>query len=290
MKRTLILFCAFLVSELSAGCATTIFPPLQPRENSVKTYNNSMSELRKPVMDSLKVKYSNIERIEQILFDKIYSKQSLSRRLSRIEKKMFSRTYNEATDSQRIDNIISNFNQINKYPDISMNILSKMESHVLKQKYEQDNPLRRVERLEEEVFGAVQSGDLNSRYKALDMVYRRYKKNNNNQFAFEEDDFGFTNAYSGSGPTKRNWLNLGGLMNSNSGYMTGFTPPIKTYNNNSRYNRYNRHNSHRYHSHRNNHNNYNRRYPYGSRYNQPQYGYYSGLSNFMTGMGVTILD
>lgn len=227
MKRILILCLFVLMSSGKGFCTTTVFPPLQPvnQVDQVENYSNNITNLPDPFVKSQNSDYSDLNKIEQTLFGKTYSNQNISSRLSRIEKSLFSTTYPSASSAQRIDNIISNFNQINKYPNISKGELSKLETKVLSQSFPQNNPERRIERLEQQIFGAVQSGDFNSRYEALKMASKTYLKNHN-----------FNNNYANN--VQQNGLQ--GLMGNwgNAGVMTGFTPPINPYNFSNNYNGY----------------------------------------------------
>lgn len=305
MKRALIL-CLFLVINGNSGqCATNLFPPLQPIDggNSIQNYSSNLANPVNPLENPANSDYSNISQIEQALYNRTFVNQDISVRLSRIEKSLFSTTYSSATSAQRIDNIISNFNQINKYPNISKNVLSGMESKVLNQTYPQNNPERRIERLEQQMLGAIQSGDLNARYEALKIAARAYNK---------------TNQYSANSPTQSGWRGLTQSFSNafSDGNMTGFTPPINPYPTNftdlgsmnsdytSSYTSYNNGNVSPFSRVGSGYNNYNPyANPYANRYGRYRnnglrnggstpsgYGYYDGARSFGSGVGVTILD
>lgn len=307
MKKALFLIlCLFLV-QAKGNCDNVVFPPLQPlrgMDNSIDDCtSNNVTTLSDPfVNSSSSVKYPDITKVELALFGRNFANQSLASRLSRIEKSMFSRTYQSSSELQRIDNIISNFNQINKYPNISQPGLNKMERQVFNQTFPQNNPQRRIERLEEQLFGAVQSGDLNARYEAVKMASKAYNKTS---------DYIPNNSYGTSG-----WKGLAAALGNSltGGYMTGFTPPITPYYGNG-YNRYNRFNglSNFVNPNRFNYSNPYMR-AYGSPYTtpfSPSYGYTSpyssagsygsngtstrhieqnGFTNYGSGASVTILD
>lgn len=270
MKRALILCLFFLMSGISGHCATTYFPPLQSINDStpIQEYNNNITSLPDPFVNSDNMNYSDINRIEQSLYGQTFDNQNISARLSRIEKSLFSTTYTNSSNAQRIDNIISNFNQINKYPNLSKNDLSRLESRILNQNFVQNNPQRRIERLEQQMFGAVQSGDLNSRLEALKLASKTYNRTNN---------------YYPNTNIKTGWKGIAGNLGNSllGGSMTGFTPPITPY----------------YNTYANGYNNYN---PLGSGYGMYKgYGVNRGLNGFSygnsfsdygSGAGVTILD
>lgn len=275
MKRVLILCFLLSLSESSAFSATTFFPPLQPMQqnNSIQDYGSNIASLSDPFVRRTTTNYPDISRIEQSLYGNSFDNQNISMRLSRIEKSLFTTTYPTAPETQRIDNIISNFNQINKYPNISQNVLSRMESKVFKQSFPQNNTQRRVERLEQQIFGAVQSGDISSRYEALKIAINSYNKN-----PINNDD-----AYSSNNLAQGGWRGIAGNLGSAilGGSMTGFTPQINPYSPN--YGNYSTYAS-----------------PYGGGhgiyrgYGQTNglggYRFHNQYNDFGTGTGVTILD
>ncbi|MEI8129349.1 MAG: hypothetical protein WCG95_06995 [bacterium] len=270
MRQILTLCFFLLLSKASAECASIIFPPLQPigEGSGIQNYSSNIAGATNPFITPAGTNYSDISQIEQTLFGRIYENQTISARLSRIERSLFTTTYPNSTNSQRIDNIILNFNQLNKYPNISKNVLSGIESQILNQDYPQNSPERRIERLEQQLFGATQSGEIDTRYKALMAASKGYKKNNQN--------------YSDLMMPQAGWKNIAGVIGNSllGGTMTGFTPPINPY-----YDNYN-----------NNYNNYNNRYnSYPSGYGAYQgyrsnHGYSDNFKNYSNGTGVTILD
>lgn len=221
MKRALILCLFLFISETCADCAVTFFPPLQPigAGNPIQNYNNITSNAD-PFVNPAGMNYQDINRIEHSLFGRTFENQNISSRLSRIERSLFTTTYPNSSNAQRIDNIISNFNQLNRYPNISRNALTKIEAKVLNQSFPQNSTERRIERLEQKIFGAVQSGDIDSRYEALLTAAKNYNANP-------------VNPYYPTPVATNGWKGiLGNLGNSlMGGSMTGFTPPIDPYNN-----------------------------------------------------------
>lgn len=282
MKRAILLCCFLFFNNLQGECATTLFPPLKPMlANPIQECGNTITSLADPFAGtSAKMPQPDIGEIEKSLFGRTYANQNITSRLSRIEKTLFSTTYPNANQTQRIDNIISNFNQMNKYPNISKNSLSKMEMQVFNECFALNNAQRRIERLEEEVFGAVQSGDFDSRYEALKMATKSLKKNTN--ILSNNDPFN-SSGFSNMAP-KSGWKGIASSMSGGmlGGSMTGFTPPISPfYNNYSGYNNSN-----------------NNLYPYRSGYNTQRgyrtnnggYGYREDFTDYGCGTGVTILD
>lgn len=269
MRRVFIICLFLLCVESKAHCASNIFQPLQPIDgmNGIQNYSSNINGVTDAFMNTPNANYSDVSQIEQSLFGRTYATQSIPARLSRIEKSLFTTTYPNSTIAQRIDNIILNFNQLNKYPNISKHILSKLETKILNQDYPQNSPERRIERLEQQLFGATQSGNVDARYQTILAASKNYRRPNQD----------YLDPISQGG-----WKNIAGAIGSSllGGSMTGFTPPINPY-----YDNYN-----------NNYNNYNNSYnSYPSGYGAYQgyrsnHGYSDSFKNYSSGTGVTILD
>ena len=282
MKRALILCLILSLGGLAGNCATTFFPPLQPLKGAdINNYSNNLANASTPMITQDSENYPNISKVENSLFGRNFTNQNIGQRLSRIEKSLFSTSYPNSSNGQRIDNIISNYNQINKYPNISTNELSKIEAKVFNQTFTKNSSERRIERLERQLLGAEQSGDINTRYETIKMASKSYNPNVNNQ-----DDF--------AAPMQnRGWRGLtqalGGAMLG--GQMTGFTPQIDPFYNspssNYGYNNYNNMSSSPYN------NSYANAYPGGSgiyRGTRTNHGYSDSFQSYGSGAGVTILD
>lgn len=314
MKRALII-CLFLLNSGNFSfAATPYFPPLQPMDAPTEAINNSSNITSNPnafvntpssetniTTNPTPNNYSNIGKIEQTLFNRSFEGQNISIRLSRLEKKLFNTTYPNANSNKRIDNIISNCNQANKYPNISKNVLSDLEEKAFGQKYPQNGPVRRIERLEQQVFGAVQSGDINARYDTLRMAIKAY---NNNKYANADYTPIPRKTSRNIGLGTRGWSSNPFI----GGQMTGFTPQINPFSDpffddnnnfgssafdNSGYNNSN-YNPNAYYNPRKSAYRTIGSGGYGSsnniRTNNGGYYDYTGGGNVNTGVGVTILD
>lgn len=268
MKRILALCLVLSFSAVPTKAATTFFPPLQPIQTpySVQNYNaNALGSLSNPLGSAPNqsyTNYANLDKVEATLFGQNYSNQNIAIRLSRIEKSLFTTTYPNSSYEQRIDNIISNFNQITKYPNISNSELSNIESKIFRRNYSQNGAELRIERLEQQIFGAVQSGDIESRFTAVKAAAANYNKNNYQSPTSQGGWKGIASALGNS--------LLGGGMYGGS--MTGFTPPVDPFfDDNNSYNNY----------------------PSGSgiyRGYRSNHGYVDDFQNFSSRSGVTILD
>ncbi len=86
------------------------------------------------------------------------------------------------------------------YTTSSLSDLGALEKYTLNKNYNRDSDLERLERLEMEAFGAIQNGDINTRYDNVrTAILSRPKQNYKTSF----------------------WRNIGNYF---SGQMTGFTP------------------------------------------------------------------
>lgn len=319
MKRALIIGLFLLINQTAGNCASTLLPPLQPinqenysqaessqdyanlndaqtidAENNKNYTPDEITSLPDPFVSHPTDNLNNsqdIGKIEQALFGRTFTNQNLATRLSRIEKSLFSTTYQNSSPKQRIDNIISNYNQVNKMPNISTNELSRLESKVFRQSFTQANPQMRIERLEQQIFGAIQSGDLNARLDALKIVVKNYNPKK------QAKDF---DTFSGMTMPRMQRAGWGGLSGfglgdsfSNNNYMTGFTPPISPYDYNRNMNPYSPASriKNNYDSYANPYRGVNGAYQ-GSKTNNGIYGYHSRESyeNLGTGCGVHIID
>lgn len=277
MKRAFITCLFLFICQASGNCATTIFPPLQPlqpinRDNEMRNSTSNVTELPDPYAGQRSVNpdtnYLRLNQVEMSLYGRTYNNQDIVKRVSRIEQSLFSRTYPNSALVQRVDNIISNYNQVNQYPNISSSVLSRMESKILSRTYLQSNTENRIERLEQKLFGAVQSGDLNSRYESLRTAVNNYTPNN---------------VYPNMMPnmaTGRGWKGLANNLGSSiwGGSMTGFTPPI-----NPLYDNYGSGGGYNSFASSNN--------GYGMyQGNRSNHGYSDSYRDYGSGVGVTILD
>lgn len=224
MKRALIL-CLLVLTGLSARSDTTVFPPLQPLNGGDFVSGNNLASadpfVKKTYVPALKANYPKINDVERSLFGKSYANQDILLRLARIEKSIFSTTYPDLSLAQRVDNIILNYNQMSQYPNISRAGLSQIEAKVFGRNYSQNPPQERIERLEQELLGAVQGGDLAQRYETLRTAAGNYNSVPTSGYYQNPLTTGQTG-----------WKGLLGVLGSSllgGGNLTGFTPSVDPY-------------------------------------------------------------
>ena len=91
----------------------------------------------------------------------------------------------------------------------SQRAFNNLERKILNHNFMSESPSQRLNRMEESTFGAIQQGDVNSRYRALQ---RALSDNSNSRY------------YS----PNHNTIRQKSFFNRFTGMPTGFTPPINT--------------------------------------------------------------
>ena len=189
--------------------------------------------------------YPKITQIEYALFNKNYEKQNIYTRLARIERKLFKKSFNNLSLAARMENISNNMDSGVMY-NISSKELSKLERKVLGRTYEYDDTESRITRMEKEMLGAMQSGNLKTRLGTIKTASKHYNSypevlqsqtitpqtiypqyyGQPSSMAYYPPSYGYWNRSSnrGMGGFLRNML--GTMFNSGYGTMTGYTPPI----------------------------------------------------------------
>ena len=131
--------------------------------------------------------------------------------------------------ADRMENIISRVG-FDRYADISQRELAIMEQRIFMKTYPKDSVEMRIVRLEKEIFGAMQGGDLNTRYDVLRTAtkyYNAYPHKLSNQIPY------YSNPYyeSVQPPSKTPRSIIKGLGNFlfSPGTLTGYSPAIPDY-------------------------------------------------------------
>lgn len=147
--------------------AFTSLAPLQPVDNQ-----NNLEELQQYPDEP--TNYPRINQIEKSLFKKTYDKQDIALRLDRIELKVFKNKYPNLSFAQRLDNITNNMEQSSLYNSISVNELNNIERKLFKKNYPNEDATTRITRIEKEMLGAMQSGDLTTRFETISKAAKYY--------------------------------------------------------------------------------------------------------------------
>lgn len=182
--------------------------------------------------------YPKITQLEFNLFKRTYEKETIYNRLIRIENRIFRRNFNNMPLASRVDNIMANIDPGIMY-NISTRELASLEAKVLGRTYPNDDTESRITRLEKEMLGAMQGGNLTQRFNTVKTASKHY-----NSYPELAQSQGVYPAYKGTSPYYNNTGNwsgtrtnrgVGGLVQNllgtifgdfSAGNMTGFTPPI----------------------------------------------------------------
>lgn len=206
----------------------------------VKTFKPlSIAPLAAPYSEpGINENYPKITQIEFNLFKKTYEKENIYNRLSRIEKRIFRRNFDSMPLATRVDNILANIDPGVMY-NISTRELARLETKVLGRTYPNDDTDSRITRLEKEMLGAMQGGNLSERFDTVKTAAKHY--NSFPEIVQSQNVYPQYNNISPYYTPKSSWSgsrvnrgvsgmlqNLLGVIfgNFGSGSLTGFTPPI----------------------------------------------------------------
>ena len=225
------LFIIFFLSNVNESNAYTFrtFEPNVPISNGYQNYNNQNGFYN--IENNQNNDYPKLTLIENTLFNTSYLNESVYNRLNRIEKKLFRKTFENMDLASRVDNVINNMENGNYYGNISKAQLGKMEMLCFQKMYKKEPIETRIQRLETNVFGTIQSGNLNNRFKNLELAINNQQQQNqyyNNQYGqnnYYPNGYGMN--YNGNyhQSLASNFRNIIGNM-FNPMRMTGFTPPV----------------------------------------------------------------
>ncbi len=221
------LFIILLLSNANSINAYTIktFEPNMPY-NGYSNYNEGFYNVQNVNND-----YPKLTLIENSLFNKSYVNESVYERLNRIEKKIFRKTFENMDLASRVDNVIRNMEEGNYLGNISKSILNDLEMLCFQKTYKKDTIEKRIQRLETQVFGTIQSGNLNNRFNNLQMAVNNMNMQNqpyNNMYTqqnYYQNNYGmnqYPNYHRNLASQFRSAI--GNLFNPMK--MTGFTPPV----------------------------------------------------------------
>lgn len=184
--------------------------------------------------------YPKVGQIEQSIFNTTFANEDIYNRLNRIETKIFRKTNSNMDLSQRVDIITQAIEPSSMY-NIPLDSLARIEYKLFNRSYVNDDVETRIIRLEKEMLGAMQQGELDERYQVVAEASKHYN-------AFPPDNYvgnqtfqsypsykpyqSYQNPYLASnnfGAPRgmlRNMLSAltGGALGG--GALTGFTPPI----------------------------------------------------------------
>ena len=236
MYKKLLTIC-FLISMSAPAFAykvKTFKPLLPPQMQSVPQLQDIYTQ-----PPSINESYPKITQLELNIFKKSYEKESIYSRLTRLENRVFRRSFTGMPLASRVDNILSNIDVGIMY-GIKSQDLAKLEMKVLGRTYNGDDTESRIARLEKEMIGAMQGGNLKERYETVlkaSKHYNSYPEIAQSQVVYPNSQYGYS-PYS-MYPKQSFYNNSNGGVNGilqkiagmffgdiGNGSFTGMTPPI----------------------------------------------------------------
>lgn len=216
-KQLFIVFALLIAANPSFAYKVTTFQPLAPAYQNLANAQGAYEN------------YPKIAQVEAILFNRSYDGQNIYNRLSRIEQRLFKRQFKNMPLASRVDNILANVDEGQMY-GISTRDLAKLESRIFGRTFPTDDSDTRITRLEKEMLGAMQQGNLRQRYAVVKNAAKHYN-------AFPQQtarNSAFTpNNYYNQAPKQSiltrildNVVGGFGLGSMAGGSMTGYTPPL----------------------------------------------------------------
>lgn len=165
MKKILFISVALILMNFNFSAysrTVTTITPLRPPLSNGADYQSYLND-----------SYPKITQVEKAIFNKTFVNEDIYNRLDRIENKMFNQTNPNMDLAQRVDLITQNIN-----PSVMCNIpldnLSRIEIKLFNRSYVNDDPETRVIRLEKEMLGAMQQGELEERYEVVANAAKHY--------------------------------------------------------------------------------------------------------------------
>lgn len=273
-------FTLYVLSLSGYSYQVTTITPLPPQDNY--GYNS----------------YPKVSQVENILFKQSFDNEDIYYRLNRIEQKMFKKTNTNLSLAERLDYVISRIDPAQMY-NIPLDGLAKAEYKIFNRQYPNDDLETRIIRLEKEMLGAMQSGNLDERYEVVASAAKHYNAfpyTDQQPFGQQPYTYGNTMANgtsnavpSSTGGVKGVFQNILGAMIG--GTLTGYTPPM--YNNPQNYNSSYYQNSNYPNSYYPSNNWSQNLIPQNSagfnNYMQSNRGYYNSNRDYGSGSGVHVL-
>jgi len=295
MREKLLIFFVFLFANVAPIYAYDRIPNYS---DNVRDFNYYSANQNYQADADTSNSYPKVTKIEALIFKQTFVNEDIEKRLARIENKMFRKTNSDMSLAERVD-LISNNIDPGVFYDISSEKLSYIENKIFGRQYPNDDTETRIIRLEKEMLGAMQDGNLKERFDVVAQASKHYTSfpslqednyntaqqpyNRNYQNYQRYSNTPYT-TYSNSNTNQRGLKNtLGNIVSGllGVGTMTGFTPPIYP----SQYS-----NGYQYYNPTNNYYDpYTNQGIQDNRSTQTPYGYYNYNKSYGTGGGVKVL-
>lgn len=279
MKRIIVLFLFLVLTGIHLEAKAWVFRSKSPTTGQLETLSNEQ--------------FSNLAQMEVASFGLSFEGENVYNRVDRLEKRMINQVNSSMPLNERVSNLTGKSNPSQMY-NIPLQDLAQIEYNVYNRSFTSDILEARLARLEGQMFGAVQSGNLASRYDLIRSASANYRNKNNyyNSNAYSLMTPQTTNYQSYFVPNTQpifqntnntGWRNvLGNVLSTFAGgSMTGYTPSLYDpygFNTNNGFNNSGFNNS----GFQINGNGYNQRV-------WTPTGYRDVVTNTSTGAGVTIL-
>lgn len=185
--------------------------------------------------------YPKVGQLEQTIFNTTFANEDIYSRLNRIETKIFRRTNSNIDLSQRVDVITQAIEPSAMY-NIPLDNLARIEYKLFNRSYVNDDVETRIIRLEKEMLGAMQQGELDERYQVIAEASKHYNafppdnyignqpfqsfSSNSRPYQSYQNQYLASNNFGAQKGIFRNLISAltGGVLGG--GTLTGFTPPI----------------------------------------------------------------
>jgi hypothetical protein len=206
--------------------------PVLAQGNHYDTSENSYEKYESSPTD-----YPKITSSEKQLYGKSFVSEDIYKRIQRLEQALFNKNFDSEELIDRVDRISdkmengnkSNYSQDN---DISSNLpindINAIENRAFGRLFSNDNPVLRVERLEREILGATQSGDINDRIEKLKDAGSTQYSSSFNKDTFVDSDTSFSDDENNNFPLFGNSLSNYGSYSGNpqSGILNYIVPMV----------------------------------------------------------------
>lgn len=240
MYKKFFAFC-FLMTMACPAYAYKVksFQPL-----AVPQYQQTTNPLAPQYQDyGVNESYPKISQLEFNLFRRTYENENIYSRLTRLENRIFRRSFTGMPLATRVDNILANVDAGLMY-GISSKELGRLEMKVLGRTYMNDDTESRITRLEKEMLGAMQGGNLKSRFATVTTASKHYnsypelaqsqkiypKNYENSPYSPYSTKYNYSNGMNNYGNTGVNGIfqKIAGAFfgDIGNGSFTGMTPPI----------------------------------------------------------------
>jgi len=163
-KHEFFIIFALFISTITPAFAYKIktFQPLQIQPLNIHAEEPTLTE-----------NYPKITQLETYMFKRTYERENIYKRLSRLEYKIFNTEFPNMPLASRVENILTNVDSGIMF-NISEKELAKIEFKTFGRNFPNDDTESRITRLEKEILGAMQGGNLRERFDTIQTASKHY--------------------------------------------------------------------------------------------------------------------